>query len=62
MGVVIRNWDVTNVILYRNIWIFGGIRVIMIALSEMRVTVATVYNKITNKIEFSERSRVYGAY
>lgn len=52
----------TNVILYRNIWIFGGIRVIMIALSEMRVTVTTVYNKITNKIEFSERGRVYGAY
>lgn len=52
----------TNVILYRNIWISDEIRVIMIALSEMRVTVTTVYNKITNKIEFSERSRVYGAY
>lgn len=52
----------TNVILYRNIWISNEIRVIMIALSEMRVTVATVYNKIANKIEFSERGRFYGSY
>ena len=52
----------TNVILYRNIWISDEIRVIMIALSEMRVTVATVYYKIANKNEFSERGRFYGSY
>ena len=55
-------WDVTNVILYRNKWIFGKIRVIMMLLSEMRVTVTAEYYKITNKNEFSERGRVYGSY
>ena len=55
-------WDVTNVILYRNKWIFGKIRVIMMLLSEMRVTIALEYRKIVNKNEFSERGRVYGSY
>ena len=55
-------WDVTNVILYRNKWIFGKIRVIMMLLSEMRVTMALEYRKIVNKNEFSERGRVYGSY
>ena len=55
-------WDVTNVILYRNKWIFGKIRVIMMLLSEMRVTMALKYRKIVNKNEFSERGRVYGSY
>ena len=50
------------VILYRNKWIFGKIRVIMMLLSEMRVTIALEYRKIVNKNEFSERGRVYGSY
>ena len=45
----------TIVILYRNKWIFGKIRVIMMLLSEMRVTIALEYRKIVNKNEFSER-------
>ena len=52
----------TIVILYRNKWIFGKIRVIMMLLSEMRVTMALEYRKIVNKNEFSERGRVYGSY
>ena len=55
-------WDVTNVILYRNKWIFDVIHAIMVLLSEMRVTVTAEYYKITNKNEFSERGRVYGSY
>ena len=55
-------WDVTNVILYRNKWIFGKIRVIMMLLSEMRVTIALKYRKIVNKNEFSERGWIYGSY
>ena len=55
-------WDVTNVILYRNKWIFDVIHAIMVLLSEMRVTMALEYRKITNKNEFSERGRVYGSY
>ena len=51
-------WDVTNVILYRNKWIFDVIHAIMVLLSEMRVTVTAEYYKITNKNEFSERGRV----
>lgn len=46
-------WDVTNVILYRNKWIFDVIHAIMVLLSEMRVTVTAEYYKITNKNEFS---------
>ena len=49
-------WDVTNVILYRNKWIFDVIHAIMVLLSEMRVTVTAEYYKITNKNEFSGRS------
>ena len=45
----------TIVILYRNKWIFDKIRVIMMLLSEMRVTMALEYRKIVNKNEFSER-------
>lgn len=52
----------TNVILYRNIWIFDVIHAIMGLLSEMRVTVTVECYKIANKNEFSERGRVYGAY
>ena len=48
----------TIVILYRNKWIFDKIRVIMMLLSEMRVTIALEYRKIINKNEFSERGRV----
>lgn len=55
-------WDVTNVILYRNKWIFDVIHAIMVLLSEMRVTVTAEYYKITNKNEFSERGRFYGSY
>ena len=55
-------WDVTNVILYRNKWIFDVIHAIMVLLSEMRVTVTAEYYKITKKNEFSERGRVYGSY
>ena len=55
-------WDVTNVILYRNKWIFDVIHAIMVLLSEMRVTIALEYRKIVNKNEFSERGRVYGSY
>ena len=55
-------WDVTNVILYRNKWIFDVIHAIMVLLSEMRVTVTAEYYKITNKNEFSERGWVYGSY
>lgn len=55
-------WDVTNVILYRNKWIFDVIHAIMVLLSEMRVTVTAEYYKITNKNEFSERGRAYGSY
>ena len=47
--------NMTIVILYRNKWIFGKIRVIMMLLSEMRVTMALKYRKIANKNEFSER-------
>ena len=47
--------NMTIVILYRNKWIFGKIRVIMMLLSEMRVTIALEYRKIVNKNEFSER-------
>ena len=50
------------VILYRNKWIFGKIRVIMMLLSEMRVTMALEYRKIVNKNEFSERGWIYGSY
>ena len=52
----------TIVILYRNKWIFGKIRVIMMLLSEMRVTIALEYRKIVNKNEFSERGWIYGSY
>ena len=55
-------WDVTNVILYRNKWIFDVIHAIMVLLSEMRVTVTAEYYKITNKNEFSERGWIYGSY
>ena len=55
-------WDVTNVILYRNKWIFDVIHAIMVLLSEMRVTVTAEYYKITNKNEFSERGWSYGSY
>ena len=55
-------WDVTNVILYRNKWIFDVIHAIMVLLSEMRVTIALKYRKIVNKNEFSERGRFYGSY
>ena len=41
-------WDVTNVILYRNKWIFDVIHAIMVLLSEMRVTVTAEYYKITD--------------
>ena len=44
--------NMTIVILYRNKWIFGKIRVIMMLLSEMRVTMALEYRKIVNKNEF----------
>ena len=55
-------WDVTNVILYRNKWIFDVIHAIMVLLSEMRVTMALEYRKIVNKNEFSERGWIYGSY
>ena len=55
-------WDVTNVILYRNKWIFDVIHAIMVLLSEMRVTVTAEYYKIVNKNEFSERGWIYGSY
>ena len=55
-------WDVTNVILYRNKWIFDVIHAIMVLLSEMRVTMALENRKIVNKNEFSERGRAYGSY
>lgn len=54
--------NMTIVILYRNKWIFGKIRVIMMLLSEMRVTIALEYRKIVNKNEFSERGWIYGSY
>lgn len=65
---LLRCWDcgcdgnMTIVILYRNKWIFGKIRVIMMLLSEMRVTMALEYRKIVNKNEFSERGWIYGSY
>ena len=55
-------WDVTNVILYRNKWIFDVIHAIMVLLSEMRVTMALEYRKIVNKNELSERGWIYGSY
>ena len=54
--------NMTIVILYRNKWIFDKIRVIMMLLSEMRVTMALKYRKIVNKNEFSERGWIYGSY
>ena len=54
--------NMTIVILYRNKWIFDKIRVIMMLLSEMRVTMALEYRKIVNKNEFSERGWIYGSY
>ena len=50
-------WDVTNVILYRNKWIFDVIHAIMVLLSEMRVTVTAEYYKITNTISQMKRER-----
>ena len=44
----------TIVILYRNKWIFGKIRVIMMLLSEMRVTMALEYRKIVNRMNFQK--------
>ena len=63
-GAALSAWDynMTIVILYRNKWIFGKIRVIMMLLSEMRVTIALEYRKIVNKNEFSERGWIYGSY
>ena len=61
-GIVDVPGNMTIVILYRNKWIFGKIRVIMMLLSEMRVTIALKYRKIVNKNEFSERGWIYGSY
>mgnify|MGYP006996843049 CR=1 FL=1 len=47
-------WDVTNVILYRNKWIFDVIHAIMVLLSEMRVRLLQNIIKLQIRMNFQK--------
>ena len=55
-------WDVTNVILYRNKWIFDVIHAIMVLLSEMRVRLLQNIIKLQIRMNFQKGVGFYGSY